>query len=178
MRSTRRWGYAVFRIRCAPAGGDLPHPARACANLAADPQLITNPKPFVCAGGTFSWWDVTIRGRMNGKQIQRVFSTCWTPQMATLGRLDMGWKVLQAHLLPRRHKIVPAGTKDVFPRGVLRPADLVTCDIGGHHLELGVPTVSGHPASTGFKGKNVVGVNLEVTRNADGSVTAACLIVR
>ena len=76
------------------------------------------PKPFVCAGGTFSWWDVTISGRLNGKPIHRAFSTCWTPQMATLGRLGMSWDVLRKHLLPRRHEAVLAGTKRSFPSGV------------------------------------------------------------
>ena len=171
-------GRARFHISCGPVGGDLPDPARACAALAANPKLITNPKPFTCVGGTFSWWVVTITGQLNGKSIRRVFSTCWTPQMATLGRLGMTWDVLQAHLLPRRHEVVIAGTKRLFPSGALSPSDLVTCNIRGHHLEIGVPSITGRPISTGFNGENVVGVNLEVTRHGDGSVTAACLVVR
>jgi len=171
-------GRAVFHVRCTPAGGDLPHPMRVCAALATDPQLITNPRPFKCPGGPFSGWDITITGRLDRQPIKRVFSTCWTPQMTTLGRLGMSWQVLQKHLLPRRHEAVLAGTTHVFPPGALRPADLITCDIRGHQLEIGVPTIAGRAASTGYGGKNVVRVSLEVTRHADGSVTATCSVVR
>ncbi len=98
--------------------------------------------------------------------------------MATLGRLGMSWSVLRSHLVPRRHETVRAGTKHTFPSGALRPSDLVTCNIRGHHLELGVPTIIGHPTFTGFGGAKHDYVSLGITRHADGSVTAACLIVR
>jgi hypothetical protein len=91
-------GRAVFHLECEPPGGDLPRPERACTALARNPDLVTRPEPFVCPGGRFSWWDITIRGRLDGKQIERSFSTCWTPQMATLGRFGMTWQVLQRHL--------------------------------------------------------------------------------
>jgi hypothetical protein len=167
-------GRSVFHLSCAPAGGDLPNPARACAALAAAPQLVTRPKPFVCVGGTTSWWDVTITGRLNGKPIRRAFSTCWTPQMATLGRFELGDDVLQKHLTPRRQEAVLAGTKRVFPPGVLRPADLVTCDILGYQLALGVPTQTGPPSSSGYGVTNVVYVTLAVALRRDGSVSASC----
>ena len=96
--------------------------------------------------------------------------------MTTLGRLGMSWDILQTHLVPRRQEAVPAGTKHVFPSGVLRPSDLVTCNIRGHHLEIGVPAIIGQPISSGYGGENVVSVNLEVTRHGDGSVTG--LVVR
>src|ERR1041385_9128297 len=91
-------GRAVFHLRCAPARGDLGDPARACAAVAARPQLVTRPKPFVCFGGTFSWWDVTITGRLNGRPVRTHISTCWTPQMAMIRRLGIGWQSLRAHL--------------------------------------------------------------------------------
>jgi hypothetical protein len=171
-------GRAEFHLDCAPTGGDLPAPAQACNVLATDPRLITNPKPFTCMGGPSSWWDVTVSGRLEGKQIQRRFSTCWTSQMVTLGRLGMSWDALQQHMLPRRHESVRAGTKRTFPSGVLRPSDLVTCDIRGQHLELGVPSVIGHPWKTGYDGQNVTAVTLSLTRHADGSVTASCAVVK
>ena len=167
-------GRAVFHIDCAPTGGDLPNPARACAALSTTPQLVTKPKPFRCVGGTTSWWDVTISGRLNGTPIHRAFSTCWTPQMATLGRFGMGDYVLQKHLVPRRHEAVLAGTKRVFPPGVLRPSDLVTCDILGHRLSLGVPTQPGPSSSTGYGGTNAASVTLAVALRRDGSVAASC----
>jgi hypothetical protein len=67
-----------------------------------------------------------------------------------------------------------AGMQRTFPAGVLRPADLVTCDLLGHKLETGVP-IEFATSSTGYGGKNVTSVVLRVTRNRDGSVTASCL---
>jgi hypothetical protein len=169
-------GRALFHLDCAPLGGDLPNQRRACAALKKEPQLVSNPKPFTCAGGPFSWWDVTITGRLNGTPIRRTFSTCWTPQMATLGQFGMSWDVLQKHLLPRRHETVLPGTERIFPPGVLRTADLVTCDIRGHHLEVGVPveTGPGSGASMGYGGANVVSVTLTVAHRRDGTVDASC----
>ena len=95
--------------------------------------------------------------------------------MATLGRFGMGDYVLQKHLVPRRHEAVLAGTERVFPPGVLRPSDLVTCDILGHHLSLGVPTQPGGPSSsTGYGVTNVVTVTLAAALHRDGSITASC----
>jgi hypothetical protein len=79
-------GRAAFHLACAPTGGDLGNPARACAALVARPQLVTSPKPFTCFGGTFSWWDISITGRLRGRRIHTHTSTCWTPQMAMIHR--------------------------------------------------------------------------------------------
>jgi hypothetical protein len=166
-------GRAVFHLSCAPAGGDLGDPARACAALAAHPQLVTSPKPFTCVGGTTSWWDITISGRLRGRRIHTHTSTCWTPQMAMIRRLEIGWQSLRAHLVPRRREAVLPSVSQTFPSGVLRPADLVTCKILGHKLEDGVPIEYG-TSSTGYGGKNVTSVTLSVTHHRDGSVTASC----
>jgi hypothetical protein len=166
-------GRAAFHLTCGPAGGDLSHLARACAAVAAQPQLVTRPKPFVCFGGTFSWWDITITGRLRGRRIHTHTSTCWTPQMATIRRLGIGWPSLRAHLLPRRREAVLPGGRQTFPPGLLRPADLVTCTILGRNLEDGVPLEYG-TSSTGYGGTNVTSVTLSVTHNRDGSVTASC----
>jgi len=169
-------GRAVFHLSCLPTGGDTPDATRACAAVAQNPQLVTQPKRFVCAGGTFSWWDVTIDGRLDGNPVHRSFSTCWTPQMATIGRLGLAWNVLQRHLVARRHQTVIPGLARTFPIGVLRATDLVTCEILGHHLEAGVPVERGPDAkeTTGFGGATVVSVVLTVAHNSDGSVTASC----
>jgi hypothetical protein len=166
-------GRAVFHLDCTPPGGDVGNAARACAAVATQPELVTNPKPFTCAGGTFSWWDITITGRLNGHPIRTQTSTCWTPQMAMIDRLGIGWQSLQAHLLPRRRQAVPPGIQRTFPAGLLQPGDLVTCDILGHKLEIGVRTQFG-TSSAGYGGKNVISVVLSVTHNRDGSVTASC----
>ena len=168
-------GRAVFRLDCAPAGGDMPDPAKACAALASTPALITNPKPFTCAGGTFSWWDIKITGRLHGRSVRTSTSTCWTPQMAMLGRLGLGpWGVLKHHLVPRRERNLNGVERRTFAAGTLRPGDVVTCDIRGHHLEAGVPEITGQTERTGYGGKNIVSVRLALLRHADGSVTADC----
>ena len=165
-------GRAGFNLACSPPGGDLRNPARACAAVTAHPQLVTSPKPFTCRGGPTSWWDVTITGRLRGRQIRTHVATCWTPQMAMIGRLGIG-RQLEAHLLPRRREAILAGAKKTFPSGVLGPADLVTCKILGHRLEGGVPLEHG-TSGAGYGGKDVTPVMLSVTRNRDGSITASC----
>jgi hypothetical protein len=166
-------GRAVFHLTCAPAGGDLGDRVRACAAVTAHPELVTSPKPFGCVGGTSSWWDVTISGRLRGRRIHTHTSTCWTPQMAMIRRLGIGWQSLRAHLVARRREAAFPNVSQTFPSGVLRPADLVTCTIRGHELEDGVPIEYG-TSSTGYGGKNVTSVTLSVTHNRDGSVTARC----
>jgi len=95
--------------------------------------------------------------------------------MATLERLGMGPdSVLRDHLLPRRHEEVLAGTTHVFAAGELDVADLVSCDIHGHHLEAGVPSSAEQPATIGYNGANIVGVTMTVERHQDGSVEADC----
>jgi hypothetical protein len=165
-------GRAVFHLACPPPGGDLRDPARACAAVAAHPELVTSPKPFTCFGGTSSWWDITIAGRLRGRRIHTHTSTCWTPQMAMIGRLGIG-QSLTAHLVPRRREAVLPSVSQTFPSGVLRPADLVTCKILGRKLEDGVPIEYG-TSSMGYGGANVTSVTLSVTHHPDGSVTASC----
>ena len=95
--------------------------------------------------------------------------------MATLDRLGIGRSaVLESHLAPRRTETLFPGVPRSFPSGVMRPGDLVTCDIRGHHLETGVPSDSGFPESVGYQGSRVVTVTLDVARARDGTVTASC----
>jgi hypothetical protein len=181
IRSSTQWtilalnsyvGRAVFHLACEPPRGDIGDPAAACAALATQPELVTQPKPFACRGGPTSWWDITITGLLNGQPIRTHFATCWTPQMELIGRLGIG-RSLQAHLLPRRREAVLPDIRRTFAAGVLRPTDLVTCNILGHKLELGVPIQIG-TASTGYGGKKATSVVLSVTHNRDGSVKASC----
>jgi hypothetical protein len=168
-------GRALFHLRCAPARGDLPDNATACAALASMPTLVRSPKPFVCWGGTTSWWDIMISGRLDGQRIRRTVSTCWTPQMATIDRLGLGRdSVLQSHLVPRRQENVIPGVRRTFLPGVLRAGDLLTCDILGHHLEAGVPSRSGEPSSVGISGNHIDIAILQVSRDRGGTVSASC----
>ena len=132
-------GRAVFHLQCDPSGGDFPDSAAACAALDSNPELLTDPEPFTCAGGTSSWWDVTVTGHIDEESLHRGFSTCWTPQMETLERLGLTWESLESHLVPRGEEALLPGETRHFPSGVLSATDLVTCDILGHHLEVGVP---------------------------------------
>jgi hypothetical protein len=167
-------GRAAFHLTCGPSGGDFRDAAGACAALAERPDLVTKPKPFVCRGGTTSWWDVTISGRLRGHAVRAHTSTCWTPQMATIRRLGIGgWQSLRAHLLPRRREVLLPTERRAFASGALRPGDLVTCRIRGHKLEAGVPIAYG-TGGVGWGGKDVVPVTLSITRKPDGSVTASC----
>jgi hypothetical protein len=97
--------------------------------------------------------------------------------MPTIGQFGLTWDVLRGHLVPRRHTRVPAGTTRRFAPGVLRETDLVTCEICGHHLKVGVPVETGlasvNRVSVGTWGTYPV-VVLTVTYNRDGSVTASC----
>jgi hypothetical protein len=164
-------GQAVFHLHCGPTGGDVTNPAEACAALGRDPKLVTAPQPYNCIGGTTSWFVMTISGRLAGKPVHRRFSTCWTPQMATLNKLGLA-SSLERHVLQRRHGLVQPGIKRTLPPGTLRPGDLLVCTILHHRLQLGIPDTLGSIGSTGTGG--AVAVTLTGTRHTDGSVTASC----
>lgn len=167
-------GRAVFHLSCAPAGGDIPDPAGACAALAAAPDLVTRPEPFSCIGGFNSWWDLTISGRLRGHPFHSHTSSCWTPQMLLIGKLGIA-QTLEAHLLPRRHEELIGHEQRTFPPSAMRPGDLVTCKIHGRRLEDGVPLeVVGGGSEAGFGGGGVTTITLRVERHRDGSVTATC----
>jgi len=167
-------GRAEFHVSCGPAGGDVPSPKRACAALTAAPDLVTSPKPFRCFGVLYSWWELTVSGRVRGHGFRSHTATCWTPQMALIGRLGIA-QSLDAHLLPRRRQGLFGGQQRSFPPGTLRPGDLVVCDTHGRHLEDGVPIdAEGGGSETGYDGVGVISVSLRVTRHRDGSVTASC----
>lgn len=181
-------GLAIFHLDCGPNGGNVSDPASACRALGHDPKLVTSPQPFTCLGGPSSWFDVTISGRLAGKPLHRRFSTCWTPQMATLGKLGFA-SSLRPHVRPRRRGVVLRGARRTFPRSALRPGDLVVCEILHHRLTLALPD-RGHPiggtgASFGGKlvevgnspnltTKDVVHIALSGKRNPNGSITASC----
>jgi hypothetical protein len=166
-------GQAVFHLDCRPAGGDVSDPAAACAALERDSKLVTSPQPFTCIGGPSSWFDITISGRLAGKPVHRKFSTCWTPQMATLRKLGLA-NSLRRHVLPRRHGVVQPGIRGTFPPGTLRPGDILVCTILHHRVQMGIPDTFGSIGSTGVGGRDIVSVTLTGSRGADGSVTASC----
>jgi hypothetical protein len=116
---------------------------------------------------------MTISGRLAGKRVHEKFSTCWTPQMATLGKLGLA-KSLGRHVLRRRRGVVHPGRRRTFPPATLRPGDILVCRILHHRVQMGIPDTFGSIGSTGTGGKDVVSLTLTGTRKADGSVTARC----
>jgi len=161
-------GQAVFHLACGPAGGDVSDPAAACVALGRDPKLVTSPRPYTCLGGPSSWFDMTISGRLAGKPVHRTFSTCWTPQMATLEKLGLA-SSLGRHVLRRRHGLVQPGIQRTFPPGTLRPGDLLVCRTRQHRLEMGIPATFGRIGSTSTSSLILTG-----GRSADGSIAARC----
>lgn len=55
-------GRALFHLKCDPAGGDVADPAKACAAIAAQPSLVTNPKPYYTSGQVNSGSVTAFRG--------------------------------------------------------------------------------------------------------------------
>lgn len=181
-------GLAIFHLDCGPTGGDVSDPAAACSVLGRDRKLVTAPQPYTCLGGPTSWFDMTISGRLAGKPVHRTFSTCWAKGMPTLDKLGLTSSLMR-HVRPRRRGIVLRGVPHTFPRGKLRPGDLLVCEILHHRLTLGIPERGRGIGGTGvaFGGKLVevgyssnetiedqVNIALRGTRHADGSITASC----
>jgi hypothetical protein len=103
-------GTATFHLRCAPPGGDIADPARACGALRSHPSALLSPKPFVCWGGTASWWDVRITGRFDGRRVVVSTSTCWTRQMELIDRLGLDGGQLWAHTAPPPDEVLRASS--------------------------------------------------------------------
>jgi hypothetical protein len=166
-------GRALFHLRCDPDGGNVAQPARACAAIAAQPSLVTHPKPFFDMGPNTSYF--TITGRLNGKPVHFSGESSWTPQMALIDKLGLAGPHGQPlHLEPRRHGSVGLGQTHTFAPGVLRPGDLVTCRV--HHSYQGPPLAMSVPIHRGFG--NMFGATpgvMAVRVRADGAVIASCI---
>jgi hypothetical protein len=137
-------GRATFTLRCDPPGGDIARPEEACARLAERPRVLLEPKPFTCMGGTFSWWELKILGRFDGRRVDVRTSTCWTPQMELIRRLGIASQ-LEAHVDPQSRPpylgsgIARSALADVVeipsdsPGWVLRAGRLLARRLGDPH---------------------------------------------
>ena len=167
-------GRALFHLRCDPAGGNVADPAQACAAIAAQPSLVTNPKPFVSGFGYT--WHFTITGRLNGKPVHFSGESTWTPQMALIGKLGLaGTHGQPLHLQPLRHGSVALNRTRTFAPGVLRPGDVVACRVRGSYR--GPAMATGVPVRRGvgpYEDSATPGV-MAVQVQADGAVIASCL---
>lgn len=167
-------GRALFHLRCDPASGNVAHPAQACAAIAAQPSLVTHPKPFVSGFG-YAWYFM-ITGRLNGKPVHFSGESTWTPQMALIDKLGLaGPRGQPLRLEPLRHGSVAMNRTRTFAPGVLRPGDVVACRV--HHsyrgpaLAMGVPT---HRGVGPYEDSSTPGV-MAVQVRANGAVIASCL---
>jgi hypothetical protein len=167
-------GRALFHLKCDPAGGNVAQPAKACAAIAAQTSLVTNPKPFYCLslGGV---WYFTITGHLNGKAIRYSGQSCWTTQMALIDKLGLAGPHGQPlRLEPRRQGSVGLGQTHTFAARLLRPGDLVACRVRhgyrGFPLAMSVPVQRGVWESSGA----MAGV-MKVRLRADGAVIAGCV---
>ena len=164
---------ALFHLRCDPAAGNVAHPAKACAAIAAQPSLVTHPKPVYNLGSD-SWY-FTITGTLNGKPVHVGLGGSWMPQMALIGKLGLAGPHGQPlRLEPLRHGSVGLNETHRFAPGVLRPGDLVTCRVPhsyqGVQLATSVPVHQGLGPTFGA----TPGV-MAVRVRADGAVIASCL---
>jgi hypothetical protein len=166
-------GRALFHLRCDPAGGNVADPAKACAAIAAQPSLVTDPKPFYDGGNNGAYF--TITGRLNGKPVHFGGESDWTPQMQLIDKLGLAGPHGQPlHLEPSRHGFVGLNQTRTFAPGVLRPGDLVTCRV--HHSYQGVSLAMSVPLHRGFG--NLRGTTpgvMAVRVGRDGAVIASCL---
>jgi hypothetical protein len=121
-------GRALFQLTCDPAGGDVADPAKACAAIAAQPSLVTNPRPFSDLGS--NTWYFRITGRLNGKPVRFSGESSWTPRFALIEKLGLaGPRGQPLRLEPRRHGSVGMNQTRVLVPGVLRSGDFVTCRV-------------------------------------------------
>jgi hypothetical protein len=113
-------GRALFHLRCDPAACNVAQPAKACAAIAAQPSLVTHPKPYYDMGPNN--WYFTITGRLNGKSVHFSGESSWTPQMPLIDKLGLAGPHGQPlRLEPRRHGSIALNQTRTFAPGVLRP---------------------------------------------------------
>lgn len=164
---------ALFHLRCDPAGGNVADPSKACAAIAAQQSLVTDPKP-VFNGGSDSWY-FTITGSLDGKPVHVGVGGDWMAQMPLINKLGLaGPHGRPLRLEPLRHGFVGLNQTRTFAPEVLRPGDLVTCRVPrnyqGVQLATSVPVHQGFERSFGAT-PGVMGVRLR----PDGAVIASCL---
>ena len=85
----------IFELRCDPAEGTIPDPERACAAIAAHPEMLHPPaQAGTCAGSVGVPPNVTVRGSADGEKIDFSVRGCDLPEprgrAATLWRQGMG----------------------------------------------------------------------------------------
>jgi hypothetical protein len=182
-------GRALFHLKCDPAGGNVADPAKACAAIAAQPSLVTHPKPYpvtgpitvVChfhpaklcpANGP---WYFKITGSVNGKPVHFGGGGMFGTEVGLVDKLGLaGPHGNPLHREPQRHGFVPMNQTHTFAPGVLRPGDLVTCRVDhsykGLPLAMSVPAHRGNGPEESSGGPGLMAIRIR----ADGTVLASC----
>jgi hypothetical protein len=62
---------ATWNLSCMPAKGDVPDPAAACAAIAAQPNVVTNPDQGRFCLAPQHTWTFTIYGRVDNRWVLR-----------------------------------------------------------------------------------------------------------
>jgi hypothetical protein len=195
-------GRALFHLKCDPASGNVADPAKACAAIAAQPSLVTNPKPYYTSGPATNLglgrypagppkqvchfhpaklcpaetpWYFRISGSVNGKPVHFGGAGLWGTQVALVDKLGLaGPHGTPLRLEPQRHGFVAMNQTHSFSPGVLRPGDLVTCR--ANHSYKGFPLAMSVPAHRGYKAEETSAMPglMAIRIRADGTVLASC----
>lgn len=195
-------GRALFHLKCDPDGGNVADPDKACAAIAAQPSLVTNPQPYLPSGPVNNLHAIPtggplmqvchshpaklcpangpdyfkITGSVNGKPVDfgggGIFATD-VPLVAKLGLASRYGKPV-VRLEPRRHAFVSMSHTHTFAPGVLRPGDLVTCR--ADHSYEGAPLAMSVPVHRGNAPEESSAVPglMAIRIRADGAVLASC----
>lgn len=184
-------GRALFNLKCDPASGNVADPARACAAIAAQPSLVTNPKPYstsgpmagppmqachsgLCPANGPDYF--TITGSVNGKPVHFSGGGVFATDVALVAKLGLAHRFGKpfGRLEPRRQGFVAINATRTFAPGVLRPGDLVTCRTKHHYkgaqLAMSVPVHRGNAP----EGISATAGLMAIRIRADGTVLASC----
>jgi hypothetical protein len=197
-------GRALFHLKCDPASGDVADPAKACAAIAAQPSLVTNPEPYLpasatngigartsfgggeprqaCPSNPAKWCPAngpdyfTITGSVNGKAVHFGGGGVFATDVPLVAKLGLATRLGKpvVRLEPRRHAVVAMSQTRTFAPGVLRPGDLVTCR--ATHSYRGFPLAMIVPVHRG-NAPQEFSANpglMAIRIRADGAVLASC----
>jgi hypothetical protein len=83
---------------------------------------------------------------------------------------------LPSRVGPARVVPLQSGEQRTFPRGALRPGDVVACTVGGRRLHLRIPNrpIGAWSVDTAAATPSGTSGELQARSNSDGSVTASC----
>jgi hypothetical protein len=197
-------GRALFHLKCDPASGNVADPRKACAAIAAQPSLVTHPKPYlpryhgagfpgfgIPVGGPLMqvchWHPAKlcpvngpdyfkITGSVNGKSVHFGGGGFFATDVPLVAKLGLARRYGKpvVPLEPRRHGFVAMGQTHRFAPGALRPGDLVTCR--AHHSYKGPPLAASVPVHRGNapEGSSAMAGLMAIRIRADGTVLASC----